>query len=100
MTPPPSAGALRGITADAVMQIIKDLEFELDSRQNIIREDLFLADEAFFTGTAVEVTPIREIDKRVIGSGKRGPITEKIQKIFFDTVKGNIDKYSDWLTFV
>jgi branched-chain amino acid aminotransferase len=100
MTPPPSAGALRGITADAVMQISQDLGFELVSQQNIIREDLFLADEAFLTGTAVEVTPIREIDRRVIGSGNRGPITEKIQKTFFDIVKGKLENYYDWLAFV
>ena len=91
---------MRGITADAVMQISQDLGFELVSQQNIIREDLFLADEAFLTGTAVEVTPIREIDRRVIGLGNRGPITEKIQKTFFDIVKGKLENYYDWLAFV
>ena len=61
---------------------------------------MYCADEAFFTGTAAEVTPIRELDDRAIGNGKRGPITEKIQKVFFDAVAGKNDKYSHWLTLV
>jgi len=64
------------------------------------RDDVYLADEAFFTGTAAEVTPIRELDGRVIGAGRRGPVTEKIQALFFDVVNGRAAKYHDWLTLV
>jgi branched-chain amino acid aminotransferase len=64
------------------------------------RDDVSLADEAYFTGTAAEVTPIREVDNRVIGAGQRGPITEKIQSLFFDVVNGRADKYKSWLTRV
>jgi branched-chain amino acid aminotransferase len=61
---------------------------------------MYCADEAFFTGTAAEVTPIRELDDRTIGHGGRGPVTEKIQNVFFDIVKGKNDKYASWLTYV
>jgi len=64
------------------------------------RDDVYLADEAFFTGTAAEVTPIRELDGRVIGAGQRGPVTEKLQSLFFDVVNGRAAKYHDWLTLV
>eukprot|EP01047_Picozoa_sp_COSAG01_P000001 COSAG01_NODE_1_length_100484_cov_170.446142_1_plen_81_part_00 len=67
--------------------------------QSIIRDELFLADELFFTGTAAEVTPIREIDGRVIGNGKRGHITEKIQSKYFDVVGGKEKAYKNWLTY-
>jgi len=62
------------------------------------RDDVYLADEAFFTGTAAEITPIRELDGRVLGAGQRGPITEKIQSLFFDVVNGRATKYKQWLT--
>jgi branched-chain amino acid aminotransferase len=64
------------------------------------RDDVYLADEAFFTGTAAEVTPIRELDGRTIGAGRRGPVTERIQALFFDVVNGRAEKYKDWLTLV
>jgi branched-chain amino acid aminotransferase len=64
------------------------------------RDDVYLADEAFFTGTAAEVTPIREVDGRMIGAGRRGPLTEKIQSLFFDVVNGRAEKYRRWLTTV
>jgi len=64
------------------------------------RDDVYLADEAFFTGTAAEVTPIRELDGRVLGAGKRGPVTERIQSLFFDVVNGRAPKYQQWLTMV
>jgi branched-chain amino acid aminotransferase len=67
------------------------------SARRITRDDLYIADEAFFTGTAAEVTPIRELDGRTIGSGKIGPITAKLQKMFFDCVNGKSDKHADWL---
>jgi len=64
------------------------------------RDDVYLADEAFFTGTAAEVTPIRELDGRVLGAGRRGPVTEKIQNLFFEVVNGRATKYQSWLTRV
>ena len=66
--------------------------------RRITRDEVYCADEAFFTGTAAEVTPIRELDNRTIGSGKRGPVTEKLQTTFFDCVTGRSEKYRDWLT--
>jgi branched-chain amino acid aminotransferase len=93
----PSDCALQGITCQSVIQIAKDLGIPFEFK-SMIRDELFLADELFFSGTAAEVTPIREIDGRVIGSGSRGSITEIIQNKFFDIVAGKDDKYSDWLT--
>ena len=68
--------------------------------KRITRDEIYCADEAFFTGTAAEVTPIRELDNRIIGPGKRGPITTQIQTMFFDCVKGRAQNHADWLTFV
>ncbi|MEM3539082.1 MAG: branched-chain amino acid transaminase [Nitrososphaerales archaeon] len=99
ITPPLSAGALPGITRDSVITIAKDHGI-LTIEMELSREQLFLADEAFFTGTAAEITPIREIDERVIGNGSRGPITEKLQNEFFKTVRGENKKYLDWLDFI
>ena len=96
VTPPTSAGALPGITRDSIMEISKSLGYEV-REENFTRSDLVLADEAFFSGTAAEVTPIREIDGRKIGNGVRGPITEKIQAKFFDIVKGRDQSYPKWL---
>ncbi|MEM3061129.1 MAG: branched-chain-amino-acid transaminase [Candidatus Bathyarchaeia archaeon] len=96
ITPPLSTGALYGITRDSVIEIAKDLGIRF-LEKNILREDIFMADEAFFTGTAAEVTPIREVDGRIIGNGSRGPITEKIQKKFFDIVRGEDEAYKKWL---
>lgn len=96
---PDLASCLAGITRDAIMTIAKDLGIEIKEKR-ITRDEMYCADEAFFTGTAAEVTPIRELDDRMIGDGKRGPITEKIQTIFFDTVKGKNTKYESWLTYV
>ena len=96
-TPPASDGALKGITCQSVMQIAEEMGYEVESR-SMIRDELFLADELFFTGTAAEVTPIREIDGRVIGSGKRGKVTGKIQEKFFEIVHGKQPKYAGWLT--
>ncbi len=99
MTPPPCAGALQGITKDSIISIAKD-QCISTMETDILREQLFLADEAFFTGTAAEVTPIREIDGRIIGNGSRGPITERLQSVFFRAVRGEDEKYFDWLDFV
>ena len=95
-TPDLSAGALNGITRNTVLHICKDLGLELVQKR-ITRDEVYIADEAFFTGTAAEVTPIRELDGRQIGAGKAGPITKKLQKAFFDVVTGKSKKHSDWL---
>jgi len=96
---PELTSALVGITRDSVIQLAGDLGLKVEARR-ITRDDVYLADEAFFTGTAAEVTPIREVDGRTIGSGKRGPITEKLQAMFFDVVNGRNPKYASWLAAV
>lgn len=96
-TPPTSAGALEGITRDSIMKIARDLGYQVTER-NLVRTDLYLADEAFFSGTAAEVVPIREIDDRLIG--EPGPMTRKLQEIFFAVVKGEEEKYLEWLELV
>ena len=98
-TPDLSAGALNGITRNTVFHIAKDLGLEIVQKR-ITRDEIYIADEAFFTGTAAEVTPVRELDRIEIGAGSRGPITEKIQTAFFDIVNGRNAKYSHWLTKV
>ncbi|MFW7340240.1 branched-chain amino acid transaminase [Pollutimonas sp. H1-120] len=94
---PEIASALTGITRSTIHALAADLGIPLQTKR-LTRDDLYIADEAFFTGTAAEVTPIREIDRRSIGSGSRGPITEKLQKAFFDVVNGKNAKYHHWLT--
>jgi len=96
---PEIAAALTGITRASVLALAKDLGLEVRSRR-LTRDDIYIADEAFFTGTAAEVTPIRELDNRQIGIGRRGPITEKMQARFFDVVNGKVPAYADWLTAV
>lgn len=96
---PEIASALTGITRDTVHTLAADLGFKIETRR-LTRDDFYIADEAFFTGTAAEVTPIREIDNRQIGIGSRGPVTEKLQKAFFDVVNGRNPKYHHWLTKV
>ena len=98
-TPDSSAGALNGITRNTIFSICKDLGLELKEKP-ITRDEIYIADEAFFSGTAAEVTPIRELDRIEIGSGSRGPITEKIQAAFFDIVNGRNPQYASWLTRV
>jgi branched-chain amino acid aminotransferase len=98
-TPDLSAGALNGITRNTVVHICQDLGLELVQKR-ITRDEIYISDEAFFTGTAAEVTPIRELDRVQIGAGSRGPITEKIQTAFFDIVNGRNPKYAHWLTLV
>jgi len=82
-----------------VMQIARDKGFEV-KEERFTRDELYIADEAFFTGTAAEITPIREADKRKIGEGKPGPVTKTIQETFFNIVKGREKKYEGWLTYV
>ena len=96
---PPLPTVLDGITRNAVMQIAHDKGIEVIESQ-LTRDDLYIADEIFLTGTAAEVTPIREVDHRSIGSGTRGPITKLLQTAFFDIVAGRDSKYERWLTFL
>jgi branched-chain amino acid aminotransferase len=100
ITPPTSqSGALEGITQDSVETIAADMGVPVHY-ETLIRTDLYCADEAFLTGTAAEVVPIRAVDDRVVGSGKPGPITKEIQEIYFATVRGEVDRYKDWLDHV
>lgn len=96
-TPPLSAGPLGGITRDSIMRIATDLGVPVEER-NLIRTDLYTADEAFLTGTAAEVAPIRSVDERNLGDP--GPITKKIQEVFFAAVKGEVEQYSAWNEYV
>jgi branched-chain amino acid aminotransferase len=96
---PELTSALMGITRDTVLTVAEAAGIRVESRR-LTRDDIYTADEAFFTGTAAEVTPIRELDRRMIGQGSRGPITDIIQKQFFDIVNGESEKYDKWLTYV
>jgi len=94
---PEIASALVGITRGSIITLARELGYEVISRR-MTRDDVYIADEAFFTGTAAEVTPIRELDGRQIGAGKRGPITARLQELFFDVVAGKVARHKDWLT--
>ena len=96
-TPPMASSVLPGITRDSVITLARELDIPVIETQ-IPREMLYIADEVFFTGTAAEVTPIRSVDKISIGSGRRGPITERLQKAFFDVVTGHAPDKHGWLT--
>lgn len=96
---PEIASALTGITRSTIHALAADLGIPILTKR-LTRDDLYIADEAFFTGTAAEVTPIREVDRRVIGSGSRGPITQKLQEAYFDLVNGKNSKYHHWLSKV
>ena len=98
-TPDLSAGALNGITRNTVLHIAKDLGLDVVQKR-ITRDECLIADEMFFTGTAAEVTPIRELDRVQTGIGQRGPVTEKIQSAFFDIVGGKNPRYAHWLSAV
>jgi len=95
----PLTSILKGITRDSVLRIARDKGIEV-TEQRFTRDELYTADEAFFTGTAAEITPIREVDGRTIGTGKPGPVTKEVQSIFFATVKGENKDYRDWLTYI
>jgi branched-chain amino acid aminotransferase len=94
---PEIASALVGITRATIHTLAKELGYSVISKR-LTRDDIYIADEAFFTGTAAEVTPIRELDGRQIGAGKRGPITTQIQSLFFDVVNGKVPAHADWLS--
>lgn len=98
-TPDLSGGALDGITRRCVMQFCADLGIKVTERR-ITRDEFYLADEVFLTGTAAEITPVREYDDRTVGAGCRGELTTKLQSLFFDAVHGRNDKYKDWLYYV
>ena len=95
---PTTKHCLNGITRQSVIQIARDLNYEVVEK-NIQYDELVFADEAFFTGTAVEITPIREIDEKIIGSGERGAISKKLQEAFTKIISGNNTSYSNWLTY-
>ncbi|MFZ9659076.1 MAG: branched-chain amino acid transaminase [Arcobacteraceae bacterium] len=96
---PPSDNTLESITQATVIDLAKDMGIEV-VRRRITRDEVYIADEAFFTGTAAEVTPIREVDARIIGCGSRGAMTEKLQTAYFDAVAGRNPKYIKHLTYV
>jgi branched-chain amino acid aminotransferase len=96
---PEIASALMGITRNTVITLAAELGYKVIAKR-LTRDDIYIADEAFFTGTAAEVTPIRELDNRTIGSGSRGPVTARIQSLFFDVVNGKVPAHADWLTLV
>jgi len=96
---PELTSALDGITRATIMQIATECGYEIREKR-ITRDEVYVADEAFFTGTAAEVTPIRELDGRSIGNGGRGPVTEKLQTLYFDYVHGRRDEHQDWLSVV
>src|SRR5262245_51724277 len=99
MTPPLASSILGGITRDSILTLAKDLGFAVQEAV-VPRELLYIADEVFFVGTAAEVTPIRSIDKITIGTGRRGPITEALQRTFFDVINGEVPDTHGWLTYV
>ncbi len=99
MYTPDLTSALEGITRETIMQFAQENDIVVKEKR-ITRDEVYVAEEAFFTGTAAEVTPIRELDNRQIGDGKRGPITEKLQKRYFDCVEGKLSEYQDWLSYI
>jgi branched-chain amino acid aminotransferase len=98
-TPPTSAGCLDGITRDSVIRMARDLGYEV-REENLVCTDLYNAEGVFFTGSAAEITPIREVDDRTVGEGHRGPVTKELQGVFFAATKGEIESYAGWLTYV
>jgi branched-chain amino acid aminotransferase len=98
-TPPLASSVLAGITRDSVVTLARDLGFTV-VESNIPREALYVADEVFFTGTAAEVSPVRSIDKIKVGQGRRGPVTEALQRAFFDYINGEVPDTHNWLTYV
>ncbi len=95
----PLTSILPGITRDSIIRLARDKGYEV-VEERFTRDELYTADEAFFTGTAAELTPIREVDDRQIGAGRRGSVTEDVQKTFFDVIKGKNPKYEKWLAYV
>jgi branched-chain amino acid aminotransferase len=98
-TPPVTAGVLDGLTRESVMTLLSDAGYEV-IETNIARTDLYYADELFFSGTAAEVTPVREVDDRPVGDGRPGPVTRRAQQMFMDTVTGKNERHEDWLEYI
>lgn len=98
-TPPTSAGALEGITQDSVIRIAKDMGYEIGT-ENLLRSDLYTADEIFLCGTAAEIVPVSSVDDRLAGDGRPGEITKSVQATYHDAVRGRLDRYKDWITYV
>jgi branched-chain amino acid aminotransferase len=96
---PPNDNSLESITQATVLELANDLGIEVE-RRRITRDEVYIADEAFFTGTAAEITPIKELDGRIIGNGSRGKLTQRIQNAYFDVVYGRDKKYLHYLTFI
>jgi branched-chain amino acid aminotransferase len=96
---PDLTSALEGITRDTIFQLAEECNLEVVEKR-ITRDEVYVADEAFFTGTAAEVTPIREVDDRTIGNGGRGPVTERLQTLYFDAVHGRSAEREAWLSHV
>ena len=100
VTPPPNSDILVGVTRNTVIQLAREeLELEVEERP-IARAELYVCDEIFFTGTGAQVAPVRSIDRRVLGDGTPGPISRRLQKIYFDVVMGKVAKYREWCTVV
>ena len=96
---PPNDNSLESITQDTILRIARDKNIPIE-RRRITRDEVYIADEAFFTGTAAEVTPIRELDGRIIGDGKRGEMTRMLQEAYFDIVYGRNPNYEHMLTYI
>jgi len=96
---PPTTSALQGITRDTVITLLADSGLKVQEKFSS-RDELYIADEIFLTGTAAEITPIRELDNRTIGTGKPGPVTQKVQREFFELVKGKSKKHAEWLDYL
>ena len=96
---PPLANVLEGITRATVMELAAEKGMPVHERA-VTRDELYVADELFLTGTAAEVTPIREVDRRSVGAGSRGPVTRALQDAFFDVVRGRDRKHEDWLSYL
>ncbi len=96
---PDLTSALNGITRNTIFNLADEAGYEVREKR-ITRDEVYIADEVFFTGTAAEVTPVREVDNRTIGHGGRGPVTEKLQTLYFDLVHGRLDRHPEWLTLV
>ncbi len=96
---PPNDTSLESITQNSVIMLALDAGIQVE-RRRITRDEVYIADEAFFTGTAAEVTPIKDVDNYIIGDGKRGAMTEQLQNAYFDVVYGRDDKYKNLLTFI
>jgi branched-chain amino acid aminotransferase len=94
---PELTACLNGITRNTIFHLAKEIGLDVVEKR-ITRDEVYIADEAFFTGTAAEVLPIQNLDDRVIGAGRRGPVTEKLQQMYFDQVKGRRSQFAEWLT--